>query len=409
MTKRVIGVVTGSRADFGLLQPLLTEIERDPQLKLLLFVTGMHFAPEFGMTLEEITAAGFCQPICVETQLAGDGATAMSKSMGLGLLGFADVWQRPQQRPDILVALGDRYEILAAVLAAVAHRIPVAHISGGEVTEGALDDVFRHSISKLSHLHFVGAAVSGERLLRMGELPERVFMVGDPAIDNIRRLRLLSRMKLAQNLGIALGRPLLAVTYHPVTRFPEVTKQEFQALQKALADVLFMFPAATIVITRANADPAGREINRQWQQWVDQHSGQAHFVANLGLRNYLSLVKQADAVIGNSSSGLSEAPALRTPSVNLGARQKGRDRAWSVFDCPVVAHATVLHAIELALRPSVRRRLKDRHSITGDGFAARRMVDILRNVDLIELLHKPFNDTRFQLTEDMGAEGGSRS
>lgn len=385
MTARKICVVTGSRAEYGLLYWLMREIRDDPALTLQVAVTGMHLAPEFGSTWRVIEADGFTIDARVETQLASDTVVGMAKSTGLGVLGFADAFQRLQ--PDIVVVLGDRYEILAAAQAALLMDLPVAHLHGGELTEGAVDDAIRHALTKMSHLHFVAAAPYARRVLQMGEEAWRVHDFGAPGLDHVRRTPLLDRAGLANNLGIEFGDLNLLVTYHPATLGEVPAETAFAALAEALA----AFPGARCVFTRANADAAGRAINARIDDYVAAHPGSAWVFSSLGQMRYLSLLGEVDAIVGNSSSGLIEAPLLGTATVNIGPRQDGRLRAPSVIDCGERPEA-IRAALQRALGPAHRAVCERRESVYGHGCSAERIKDVLAGVDLGRLRRKHFQD-----------------
>lgn len=371
---RKVCVVTGSRAEYGLLRPLLAEIAADADLQLDVVATGMHLSPEFGLTYRQIEADGFSIGAKVEMLLSADTAVAVTKSLGLGVIGFADAFERC--RPDVVVVLGDRFEVFAAAQAALLARIPVAHIHGGETTEGAFDEAVRHSITKIAQWHFVAAEPYRRRVIQLGEAPERVFNVGAPGLDHLTTLRWLSHSELEAALEMTLGSPLLLVTYHPVTLAgapPEVAMAELLA-------ALEIFPGATIVLTYPNADTGGRALIRQIDAFVGCGLGRKAFVS-LGQERYLSLMKQADVVIGNSSSGLTEAPALRTATVNLGDRQKGRLKATSIIDA-AENRESIAAAIRQALSEPFRRSLAGTVSRYGCGEASKAIVAQLKVLPL---------------------------
>ena len=385
MSKRKICVVTGTRADYGLLRWLLHDIEADPDLELQLAVTGMHLAPEFGETVDAIEADGFNASARVEMLLSSDTPVGTAKSMGLGLIGFADAFSRLD--PDLVVVLGDRFEMWAAAQAAFVGRRILAHIHGGETTEGAFDEGIRHSLTKISHYHFVAAEPYRNRVIQMGEHPDRVFTVGAPGIDHVHRSPLLDREALASSLDMRLDRPLFAVTLHPTT----LDATEAATAVDALIDALGAFPDAHIVVTEANADPQGRAMNRRMRSFAETRPNTRVFTS-LGQERYLSLVREADAVIGNSSSGILEAPALHTPTVNIGSRQKGRLRAPSVVDCPSAPEA-IGNAIRTVLSPSFRDSLPSSWSVYGKGGTASSIIEHLKTVSVRHtVLRKSFHD-----------------
>jgi UDP-hydrolysing UDP-N-acetyl-D-glucosamine 2-epimerase len=385
MTRRTVAVVTGSRADYGLLRWTMEAIRDCDQLRLAVIATGMHFAPDLGSTYRSIEADGFSIDARVDMLLVGDSAQVMTRSVGVGVLGFAEAFDRV--RPDVVLLLGDRFEVFAAATAAMLLAIPIAHIHGGETTEGAIDESIRHAITKMAHVHFAAAEPYARRIAQMGENPAHVFDVGAPGIEGIRRLELLSRDALAAALGVPLGSPLFAVTYHPVTLGDEGVERPVQALFAALD----AFEEATVVCTRANADPAGRAINEMLEQHAAARSGRVHLFSSLGQLRYLSLLSHADAVVGNSSSGLIEAPFFRVPTVNIGLRQAGRLRASTVIDCDERAES-IVDAISTALSKTFRATLSNATQPYGNGQSAQQIVEVLRTIDLPSLKRKRFFD-----------------
>jgi len=384
---RRICVVTGTRAEYGLLSGLMREIASDPALSLQVVATGMHLSPEFGSTYRQIEADGFVIDAKVEMLLSSDSAVGIGKSMGLGVMGFAEALDR--LRPEVMVVLGDRFEILAAVQAALVARVPVAHIHGGETTEGAFDEGIRHAISKMAHWHFVAAEPYRRRVVQMGEAPQRVFNFGAPGLDQIARLDWLDREALNASLGLPDRAPLFLVTYHPVTLDERSPEQAMQQLLQALE----AFPEAGIVFTYPNADTGGRALIDAVNRFVAAHPGRARAFASLGARRYLSLMRFADAVIGNSSSGLIETPFLKAATVNIGDRQKGRLKASSVIDAEETS-GDIVRAIRQALSPAFRATLADTVSLYGQGNAGVRIKDVLKTADLA--VRKPFFDIQHE-------------
>lgn len=324
---RKICVVTGSRAEYGLLKGLMSVIQRDDVLQLQVVVTNMHLSPEFGLTYKEIERDGFRIDKKVQMLLSGDTANATAKSVGLATIGFADVYEDLQ--PDLIVVLGDRFEILAAVSAALFFKIPVAHLHGGEITEGAYDDCIRHAITKMSHLHFTSTEAYRQRVIQLGEQPDRVFNVGAIGVENIRRIQLLSKYDLEKSLHFSLGEKSLLVTFHPATLEEGSAAQQCQNLLNALD----RFPDYKVVFTLPNSDTGGREIIDKINCYVERYGNRCIVVPSLGQIRYLSAVKYADAVVGNSSSGIVEVPSFGIPTLNIGSRQKGRIAARSVVSC----------------------------------------------------------------------------
>lgn len=342
---RKIAVITATRAEYGLLSPLMKKILDDPDLELQVIVTGAHLSPEFGLTWKEIGEDGFPIHKRVEMLLSGDSPVAVTKSLGLGIIGFADALD--ELKPDILVILGDRYEMLGAAAAAVLAGIHVAHIHGGEITLGAYDDAFRHAITKMSSLHFVAHEDYRRRVIQMGEVPDSVFVVGPACLDGIRETELPARKELEQHLGILLSSPLFVVTYHPETRSPLPAEEQIERLLFALD----CFPSATIVFTGANADTDGRIINERMLEFCRLAPEKRVFVQSLGRKRYWGMLSISDAIIGNSSSGIMEAPLFGVPVVNIGRRQEGRLRNGLVIDCRCETDG-----VESAVRHALTRR-----------------------------------------------------
>lgn len=322
-----ICVITGTRAEYGLLKPLIKKISDDSGVELQLVVTGMHLSPEFGLTYREIEEDGFEITERNEMLLSSDTPNGIAKSIGLGMIGFADIFTRI--KPDIVVILGDRYEALAAATAAMVHRIAIAHIHGGELTEGLIDDSIRHTITKMSILHFTSTETYRNRVIQLGEHPERVKCVGALGIENIKTQKLMSRKELEDNLCIRLDRPFMMISFHPVTLENNTAKEQFENLLKALDS----FKEYQFVFTKANSDTNGREINQKIDEYVNNNERRAVAYTSLGMVKYLSMLKYCEMVVGNSSSGIIEAPSFHIPTVNIGDRQKGRMRGESVIDC----------------------------------------------------------------------------
>ncbi len=385
MSKRKICVVTGTRAEYGLLYWLMKEIRADKDLTLQVIATGTHFSPEFGSTYRVIEEDGFSIDARVEMLLSSDTPTGVAKSMGVGMIGFADAFER--LNPDLLVLLGDRFEMLAAASSAMAERIPIAHLHGGESTEGAIDEAIRHAITKMSQLHFVAAEPYRQRVIQLGEDPSRVFNFGATAIDNIKNLKLMTKKQLESSLGFNLGKRSFLVTYHPVTLGSRGPEHAMRELFKALDS----FPEAQIILTRPNADAGGREIIRMIDNYASKHPGRVMVSASLGQLKYLSAMKYVDAVIGNSSSGIIEAPALKKPAVNIGDRQRGRLKAPSVIDTEEKAEAISV-AIKKALSSDFQRSLAKVLSPYGDGNSSVRIKNHLKKAELKNILLKRFFD-----------------
>ncbi|MDY6992672.1 MAG: UDP-N-acetylglucosamine 2-epimerase [Pseudomonadota bacterium] len=383
MRKKVC-VVTGSRAEYGLLYWLLHFIQESAYLDLQLIVTGTHLSPEFGCTINDIESDGFSVDWKVDMLLSSGSTVGVTKSMGLGVIGFADALA--DLRPDILLVLGDRYEIFAACSAAMIAHIPIAHIHGGETTEGAFDEAIRHSITKMSHIHFVAANEYKHRVIQLGEAPDRVFCVGGLGIDNINRLKLLSRTELESELNFNLGVRNLLITFHPVTLEPESSVSEMGELLDALSDI----DNTHMVFTMPNSDPDGRLLYSQIEEFC-KNNDSAKYYMSLGNLRYLSCVKHFDGVIGNSSSGLLEVPSLKKGTVNIGNRQLGRLRANSVIDSPPDRESIRL-AIEKLFSKDFQDKLPNVINPYGDGDASIKIVKILEELPIDISLKKHFYD-----------------
>src|SRR5690606_4988230 len=390
--RRKIAVVTGSRAEYGLLYWLMREIQADPELDLQVIVTGMHLAPEFGWTYRVIEEDGFPIHAKVDMLLASDSPAAVTKSIGLATIGFADAFER--LRPDIVVVLGDRYEVLAAAQAALVAQTPLAHIHGGETTEGAIDEAIRHSVTKMAHLHFVAAEPYRKRVIQLGEHPSIVFNVGAPRVEHIQKTLVLSRAYGEKRVKHFLRQPVFVMTKHPVPLSPDSAASAMRALLAALDE----FPEATVIFTKANSDPKGRIINQLIEDYVLRHSHRAVAFASLGQRRYLSVMNEADVVLGNSSSGLIEAPVLKKPTVNIGARQRGRLRASSVVDSDETKEA-IVQAIRKVLSEEFQSQLDHVVSPCGYGDVSTRIKEVLKTFDVNGILMKGFYDIDFVLED----------
>lgn len=344
-----IGIITGSRAEYGLLKPVMEGIRADEELELCLFVSGMHLSPEFGLTYREIEEDGFVIDEKIEMLLSSDTPVGISKSIGLGVIGFSDALKRAH--PDMLVLLGDRYEVLAAAISALILRIPIAHLHGGEVTQGAVDESIRHSITKMSYLHFTSTAEYRRRVIQLGEEPERVFHVGALGVENSKKVELLSKSQLECSLNLKLEGKVAVVTYHPVTLENNTAEEQFRNLLAALEET----DDLKVIFTKANADTEGRVINALIDEYVSRHLGEARAFTSLGQRRYMNLLRFCSIVIGNSSSGIIEVPSFRKPTVDIGDRQKGRLAAESVIHCGYSAQE-IREAISLGLSPEFHRK-----------------------------------------------------
>ena len=383
MTRKIC-VVTGTRAEFGLLRWLMQDIKIEPECELQVIATGMHLSPDFGLTYKEIEQAGLPIDWKVEMLLGADTPSAIAKSMGLGMIGFADAFA--QLKPDLLVVLGDRFEIMAAVSAALILGIPVAHLHGGETTEGAFDEAIRHSLTKMSHLHFVAAEEYRRRVIQLGEDPARVFLVGGLGVDVLKRIELLDRPALEQSLDFKLGNKNLLITFHPVTLDHQSSSDQMQAL----LDVLAELDDTHLVFTMPNADTGCKELTRMVEAFVASHPHAKAFTS-LGQLRYLSCMKYVDAVVGNSSSGLTEAPSVGVGTVDIGDRQKGRLAADSVIHCEPTRD-DIREALRRIYEPPFRSALPYIRNPYGNGGASRSIVEVIKGHALDHLLKKSFFD-----------------
>lgn len=383
-----ICVVTGSRAEYGLLKPLLTAIDKEKNWKLQLLVTGMHLSPEFGLTYTEIENDGFSISKKIDILLSSDSASGIVKSMGIGLISFADAFK--ELKPDLIIVLGDRFEILTVVEAALILKIPVAHIHGGEITEGAFDDSIRHAITKMSHLHFASTEESRCRIIQMGENPDLVFNTGAIGLDSIKNLRLLSKSDIENKLKISFKKYNYLVTFHPATLSKSDQEKEFSELLSAIVkekDSLF-------IITKSNADTSGRSINKMIDDFIIAHKHNFVAYSSMGQLLYLSTMQYVDAVIGNSSSGIVEAPSFKVATINIGSRQKGRIQAQNVINCLPVKNDIQI-AIKKIKEPSFKSNLKKIENPYGSGNTVALISKALKNKDWKKLIPKKFYDVKF--------------
>ena len=380
-----ICVVTGTRAEYGLLRWVMEGIIQSPVLELQLIATGMHLSPEFGLTINVIEDDGFHVDRKVEMLLSSDTAVGITKSMGLGIIGFADALE--ELKPDLMLVLGDRYEIFCAASAAMIARIPIAHLHGGETTQGAFDEAIRHSITKMSHLHFVAAEGYRERVIQLGEEPERVFNVGGLGIDSILRLPLLTREELETALDFKFHRRNLLITFHPVTLEQNTCVKQMDELLAALSEL----DNTGLIFTMPNSDTGGRVLFRQIEDFCHLHSN-AKAYTSLGQLRYLSCIQHCDGVVGNSSSGLAEVPSFTKGTINIGDRQLGRLRATSVIDCEPDRQA-ITAALFYLFSDEFQRQLPATKSPYGDGGASEAVVKAIERAPLNSLLKKRFWDS----------------
>ncbi len=388
--KKTICVFTATRAEYGLLKTIIKTMIADGTFNIKVVATAAHLSPEFGLTYQEIEDDGIRIDRKIETLLSSDTPSAVSKSMGLTMIGFADYFA--ETKPNAFMLLGDRYETLAASCAAFNARIPIIHLYGGDTTEGAVDEAYRHSISKMAYLHFTSTEEYRKRVIQLGELPERVFAVGEIGIENAINTRLLSLKELSKSLGIELSNNFALGTFHPVTLENNSSEKQIKAILKALnkhKDMQFIF-------TKANADTNGRIINKILEDYCEKHE-KFYLFSSLGMLRYLSAIKHAKFVIGNSSSGLIEAPSYKIPTINIGDRQKGRLMASSVICCEPT-QTDIEKAVEKALSPEFRKIAAKTLNPYGDGNTSKKIVKIIKKVFSNPIdLKKKFYDIPFKL------------
>lgn len=382
--KKRICVVTGTRAEYGLLYWLLKEIKNDNELELQLIVTGMHLSSEFGLTYKEIEKE-FQVDKKIEMLLSSDTATSISKSMALAQIGFAEAFD--ELKPELIIILGDRFEMLSVASSALVACIPIAHIHGGELTEGAFDDAIRHSITKMSHLHFTATEEYKKRVIQLGENPKNVFNVGGMGIENILKLKLLSKEEFEKSIGFTLNRKNILVTFHPVTLENTTAKDQFEEL----LNVIDTLDDTHIIFTKANSDTDGRIINQMIDEYVQKNSNKSIAFTSLGQLRYLSALQYVDAVVGNSSSGLLEAPSFKIGTINIGDRQKGRICASSVINCQP-EEKSMKKAFKLLYSEEFDKSLKIVKNPYDNGNTSCKIVQEIKKVNLKEMLKKTFYD-----------------
>jgi len=385
MAKRKICVATATRAEYGLLRWLMREVKDAADLELQVIVTGAHLSPTYGLTFEEIEREGFAIDAKVDMELSAESGAGIAKSMGRCAIGFADALER--LRPDILVVLGDRYELLSICAVATVMSIPIAHVSGGDLTEGAIDDQVRHSVTKLAHLHFPGTQESADRILQMGEQPSRVFAVGEPGLDNFLRTPAMARAELAASLELSLTSRWVLFTYHPETT--GTVAVDVRRVRDAL-DALAALPDVEVVMTHPNADLGGIEIAAVLEERHASDPKRFKLHKSLGQNRFVAMMREAWSMVGNSSAGVVEAPAVKLAVVNIGARQSGRPTAVNVVTVPG-DRASIDAAIHRFDEPEFRAQLAQCESPYGDGRSAARIKEVLANVPLDGLLRKPFH------------------
>ena len=381
---RKICVITGTRAEFGLLRPLIELIAKDKDLQLQLIATGMHLSPEFGYTLDEIIAAGFTVDRKVECLLSSDTSVGVSKTIALAISGFADALESLQ--PDLMVVLGDRTEILGAVIAAGMANVPIAHLQGGETTEGAYDEAIRHSITKFSHLHFTSTEAYRKRVIQLGEQPNTVFNVGAIGLDAVKKLKLLNREEFEKSIDFKLKKRNVLITYHSVTLEKEVPIETFENILTALDELT----DTALIFTHANSDKNGRVINKMITEYVETHKDKAIAFKSLGQLRYLSALQFVDFVIGNSSSGILEVPAFHIPTINIGDRQKGRICNDSVINSDN-SLKDIKKSITFVLDKTFREKIQRQELLYGNGTAAEKILKVIKEHTIIPLKKSFYN------------------
>ncbi len=381
--KRKVCVITGTRAEYGLLKPLMDEIKSSEELELQVVVTGSHLSPEFGLTYKKIEEDGFLIDEKLEILMSSDSPVGITKSMGLVLLGMGEVLSR--LNPDLIVLLGDRYEIFCCAAAAVVSCIPIAHLHGGEITEGAMDDVFRHAITKMSHLHFTSTEEYRQRVIQLGENPQNVFNVGAIGNDNIKQLKLLSKELLSNTHGIMFKKYNYLITFHPVTLEKNSAEKQFMSL----INVLNSLEESYFIFTKANADTDGRIINQMIDEFVKNNSDKSISFTSMGQLNYLSTMQFVDAVVGNSSSGIIEAPSFKIGTINIGNRQKGRIKANSIIDCDATEN-DIQFAFDKLHTSEFHENLQNVKSPYGEGETSSKIINVITSISLENILKKTF-------------------
>ena len=389
MSKKKICIVTGSRAEYGLLYWLIRAVKEDQDLELQLIVTGMHLSSEFGFTYKEIEK-DFKIDKKIDMHLSLDTSVEISRSMGIAQTSFSEAFN--ELKPNIVVVLGDRYEIFSAAVSAMISRIPIAHIHGGEATEGLIDEAIRHSISKMSHLHFTAAEEYSNRVIQLGEEPNRVFNVGGMGIENIKKIKLLSKKEFEKSINFQLNTKNILVTFHPVTLEKQTSGKQFQELLNTIDEL----ENTNIIFTKTNSDIDGKIINKMIDQFTFKNPNKSISITSLGQKNYLSALKYVDLIIGNSSSGLLEAPSFKIGTINIGDRQNGRLKAQSVVDC-LTDKKNIKKAIERVYSDKFQKLLKNVRNPYGEECASQKIINVLKNVSLNEILKKPFFNFKFSL------------
>tara|TARA_A100001015_G_scaffold257634_1_gene300367 strand:+ start:4152 stop:5321 length:1170 start_codon:yes stop_codon:yes gene_type:complete len=389
MNKKKICIVTGSRAEYGLLYWLIKEIKADPDFKLQLVATGMHLSSKFGLTYKVIEK-DFKIDKKIDMHLSSDTSVGISKSMGIAQISFSKAYK--VLKPDIIVVLGDRYEIFSAASAAMISKIPIAHIHGGEITEGSWDDNIRHCISKMAHLHFTANEEYKNRVIQLGEDPSRVFNTGGMGIENIKRLKLLSKNKFEKSINFKLNKKNILVTFHPATLENNTSKKQFQELINTINEL----DDTNIIFTKTNSDINGKVINQMIDRYTAKYPKKSIGFTSLGQLRYLSALKYVDAVVGNSSSGLLEAPSFKIGTINIGDRQKGRIKAKSVIDCSA-KKKDIQKSFKKLYSKNFQQLLNNVNNYYDNGFSSKKIIKVLKNFNLKNILKKNFYNIQLNL------------
>ena len=389
MIKRKICVITGSRAEYGLLYWLIKEINSDDELELQLIATGMHLSAEFGSTYREIEK-NFKINKKIEMDLSSDTSQSISKSMGLAQISFSQAYS--ELKPDLITVLGDRYEILSAVISAMISNIPIAHIHGGEITEGSWDNNIRHCISKMAHLHFTASEEYKRRVIQLGEQPNKVYNVGGLGIENIKKLNLLSKSDLEDTINFKFNLKNIMITFHPVTLENNTSKNQFQEILNAINEL----KDTNIIFTKANSDLNGKVINQMIDEYIYENPKKSVSYLSLGQEKYLSVLQYIDVIVGNSSSGLLEAPSFKIATINIGDRQKGRICSKSVINCLPIKK-NIKKSLEIVYSPKFQKLLKTVENPYDNGITSKKIARVLKNFNLENILKKQFNDIDLKL------------
>lgn len=381
-TRKNIVVVSGSRADYGLLRWVIDGVKKSDYLNLKLIATGMHLSPEFGLTINSIKKDGYDIYKNVECLLSSDSSSSIGKSIGLGIIGFSDAFS--EINPDLIILLGDRFEIFAAATAAMVSKIPIAHLHGGETTEAAIDEAIRHSITKMSHLHFVASKKYKQRVTQLGENPKMIFNVGGLGIDNILKIKLIEKYDLEKKLDFKFGKKNILVTFHPVTLEDETSASQMRELLSSLS----ILKETKIIFTMPNADADGRIIIDLIKDFC-KNNPHSKFYKSLGQEKYLSCINQVDFVIGNSSSGIIEVPTFKKGTINIGDRQKGRLQAKSIVNCRPIKE-DITQAIKLIYTKEFQESLSKVKNPYGNGGASEKIIKVIEEIKLNSILKKKF-------------------